>query len=152
MKRKVATFALTIALSGLGSAVAFAQDNAAPQQAPMQGQGPGGARAGGRFAQQDPEMQIKHMQAQLGLSADQVSQIRPILVSAREQAMAARQDMSLAGPDRMAKMQSIRQDADGKITAVLTPDQQTKYQAMRDQMRARGPRPQGQDAPTAPPQ
>jgi protein CpxP len=154
MNKKLATLALTVALSGFGSAVAFAQDDAQGQQPPM-GAGQGGGR---RFAPQDPDMQVKHMQAQLGLSADQVNQLRPILVEARSQQMAVRQDSSLAGPDRMAKMQSIRQDTDAKITAVLTPDQQTKYKAMRAQMMQRGPRggpdgpPAGQDAPTAPPQ
>ena len=154
MNNKVAALALTLALSGFGSTIALAQDDA--QQAPMaQGQGAGG----GRRAPQDPEMQAKHLQRQLGLTADQVNQIRPILVDARDQAMAARQDSSLAGPDRMAKMQSLRQATDARIMAVLNPDQQTKYQQMRAQMRQRGPRqagqdgpPANQDAPTAPPQ
>jgi hypothetical protein len=94
----------------------------------------------------------------VGLSADQVNQLRPILAEARSQQMAIRQDSSLAGQDRMAKMQSIRQDTDAKVMAVLNPDQQTKYKAMRAQMmQRRGPGgpggpPAGQDAPTAPPQ
>jgi periplasmic protein CpxP/Spy len=155
MNKKLATLALTVALSGFGSAVAFAQDDAQGQQPPM-GAGSGGGR---RFAPQDPAAQVKHLQSQLGLSADQANQLLPILTEARSQQMAVRQDSSLAGPDRMAKMQSIRQDTDAKVAAVLTPDQQTKYKAMRAEMMQRGPRgggpggpPPGQDAPTAPPQ
>ena len=159
MNKKLATLALTIALSGFGGAVAFAQDDAQGQQPPAgAGQGGGGGR---RWAPQDPEMQIKHMQAQLGLTPDQVNQIRPILVEARSQQQAARQDSSLVGQDRMAKMQSIREGTETKVMAILTSDQQTKYQQMRAQMMQRGRPgagggPGGQDtpsnAPTAPPQ
>lgn len=154
MNKKLATLALTVALSGLGSAIAFAQDDAQGQQPPM-GAGQG---AGRRWAPQDPDAQVKHLQTQLGLSEDQVNQLRPILVEARSQQMAVRQDSSLVGQDRMAKMQSIRQSTDAKVMAVLNPDQQTKYQQLRARMMQRGLRgsqggpPAGQDAPTAPPQ
>ena len=109
---------------GITLSVAQAQDQQAP---PPQG------RRGGQTM--DPEQQIQRMRDQLKLTDDQVSQIRPILADARKQGMALRSDSTMAPEDKRAKMQSIRQDANAKVRAVLTDDQKTQYDQMLQQRR-----------------
>lgn len=137
MKSKVLTAALAVVL-GAGLSVARAQDAAA------QGQ------QGGRRWQADPQQQVHMLQSRLNLTDDQVTQVRQILTDGRKQMQAARQDGSLVGQDRMAKFRAIREDQENRINAVLTPDQKTKYQAMREQFRARRQQQRDQNQDTFP--
>jgi periplasmic protein CpxP/Spy len=113
---------------------AMAQDNAAPGQE----QGRGAMRM-------NPDRQLERMTRELGLTADQQGQIKPLLVDRQQKMDAVFQDQSLSPADRRAKMQSIRQESQGKIEAVLNDQQKQKFEAMEQHMRnRRGP---GQDAP-----
>jgi hypothetical protein len=98
----------TLALGGLltlgVSGAAMAQDNAAPAPAPGQEQGRGPGRM-------NPDRQLEHMTRELGLSADQQNQIRPLLVDRQQKMEAVFQDQSIAQQDRRARMQSIRRKA-----------------------------------------
>src|SRR5579863_641263 len=83
----------------LGGALAFgvsalAQDNAAqPQtQSPDQTQG----QPGQGPMRMDPNRQLEHMTRELGLSADQQNQIRPLLVDRQQKMEALFQDQSIA--------------------------------------------------------
>jgi protein CpxP len=60
------------------------------------------------------------------------------------------QDQSLSREDRRSKMMAIRQDSEGKITALLTDQQKQKYQAMQERMQERRGG-QGQGGDNAPP-
>lgn len=136
----------TLALGGLlavGTAgVAMAQDNPAP--APEQGQpGRGPMRM-------DPNRQLEHMTRELGLSADQQGQIKPLLADRQQKMEAVFQDQSLSREDRRAKMQSIRQDSQSKIEAVLNDQQKQKFEAMQERMRGRGGPGQGAPNESAP--
>ena len=136
-----------LALSGallLGAAGAvLAQDNPPPPQ--DQGQGPG--QPGGRGPMRmDPDQQLQHMTKQLDLSADQQSQIKPLLVERQQKMEALFQDQSLAPEDRRAKMQSIRQGSQSKIEAILNDQQKQKFEATQDRMRRRG----GENGPPPP--
>ena len=121
----------TLALGGLltlgVSAAAMAQDNAAPAAAPTQDQGRGPGRM-------NPDRQLEHMTKELGLSADQQNQIRPLLVDRQQKMQALFQDQSIAQEDRRARMQSIRQDTQSKIEAVLNDQQKQKFAAMQEHM------------------
>lgn len=127
MPNKFCTFALTGLLTlGMAGSAALAQDNAPPPQGQNMHEHRGGM---------DPDEQLKHMTKQLDLSADQQSQIKPILESQQQQMQALWQDQSVSREDRHAKMQSIHQDASSKIEAVLNDTQKQKYEAMQSRMR-----------------
>lgn len=120
---------------------AMAQQDTAPpqtdgqQQGPpngqMQGPPPGGQRG------MNPERRLAMMQQQLGLSADQTTQIRGILTEVRGKMEAVRANTALAPEDRRSQMMTLRQGEQARVRAVLTPDQQTKYDAMQERMRQR---------------
>ena len=111
--------ALGAAFALLAAPAAFAQT--APTAATSQQ--PGGRP--GRGAE---------MMKELNLTADQQAKIEAIL---RESRPAERPSGPPTEAERQA-MQTRRAELDAKIKAVLTPEQYTKYQAMRPQ---RGPRP-----------
>jgi len=135
-----------IALSGLlaagltlGSAAAFAQDNPAPDASAQPGGGGGGGRMG--RMQMTPDEQLARMTKHYNLSADQQTQIKPILANQQQQMMALRQDSSLSREDRMAKMKGIREDSSTKIQAILNDTQKKQYaedqQKMQERMQQR---------------
>ncbi len=148
MRNKLCILALTGLLS-LAGGVAFAQDNASPQEPQAQGQGQWGH--GGR--RMNPEAQLEHLTKQLDLSADQQAQIKPILESRDQQAKQLWQDQSLAPQDRHAKMKAIQEDSKTKIEAVLNDTQKQKYEAMQARMQERmQENRQGGQTPQAQPQ
>jgi periplasmic protein CpxP/Spy len=121
----VATLALcTIALSTMPM---MAQDNAAP---PPQGQMGNGHGRGG-------EHQLEWMTKQLNLTPDQVTQVKAIDDSTRQQMMALRSDPSLTPDEKKPKMTAIHQASQDKIRALLNDEQKTKYDAMQAEMKAR---------------
>jgi protein CpxP len=86
----------------------------------------------------DPAQQLEGMTKRYNLSADQQTQLKPILASQQQQMQALRGDSSLSREDRMTKMQSIRADTK---TAVLNDDQKKQFEA--DQQRMQQQRMQG---------
>src|SRR6201996_2206 len=132
-----------IALSGLlatglalGSAAAFAQESPAPDASAQQ--------PGGHMGRQPmtPDEQVARMTKRYNLSADQQTQIKPIVADAQQKMMALRQDSSMSRDDKMTKMMSIRQDANTKIEAVLNDTQKQQFtqdqQRMQERMQQRG--------------
>ncbi len=106
--------------------------------APPPVQGPGGGHRG----MMDPDQQLTRMSKRYNLSADQQSQIKPILVSQQQQMQALHGDSSMSREDRMAKMQSIHSDSNSKIEAILNADQKKQFeqdqQRMQERMQQRG--------------
>jgi periplasmic protein CpxP/Spy len=134
-----------IALSGLlatglafGSAAAFAQDAPPPDAS---AQGPGGGRMG-RMPMNADE-QLERMTKRYNLSADQQTQIKPILANQQQQMMSLRQDSSMSRDDKMTKMKGIREDSSTKIQAILNDSQKKQFaddqQRMQERMQQRGP-------------
>jgi periplasmic protein CpxP/Spy len=128
-----------IALSGLlatgltlGTAAAFAQEAPSPDAS---AQGPGGGRMG-RGAM-TPDEQIERMTKRYNLTADQQTQIKPILANQQQQMMALRQDSSMSRDDKIAKMKSIREDSSTKIQAVLNDTQKQQFAADQQRMQER---------------
>ena len=133
-----------IALSGLlatgltlGSAAAFAQqDSPAPDASAQPGPGHMGRQP------MTPDEQVARMTKRYDLSADQQTQIKPILADTQQQMMALRQDSSMSRDDKMAKMQTIREGANTKISAILNDSQKQKFaedqQRMQERMQQRG--------------
>jgi periplasmic protein CpxP/Spy len=133
----------------LCSAAAFAQqDNAPPApdaatQQPMNGPGHMG------HPPMTPDEQVARMTKRYSLSADQQTQIKPILANQQQQMMALRQDSSLSRDDKMAKMKGIRDDSTTKIDAVLNDSQKQKF--TQDQQKMQERRQQHMQEGSAPP-
>lgn len=144
MRKTIGTFALAGLLSlGMAASAALAQDNTA--QPAQQGQWHG--------RRMDPDMQLKHLTKQLDLTADQQTQIKPILAARDQQAQQLFQDQSLAPQDRHSKMKAIQEDSQAKIEAVLNDTQKQKYEQMLAEMQAhRHGRGGGEEAPPQQPQ
>lgn len=141
MRNKFCTFALTGLLTvGMATSAALAQDDAAP---PPQSENMHGHRG------MDPDIQLKHMTKELDLTADQQSQIKPMLESRQQQMQQLWQDQSMSREDRHSKMQTIQQDTSSKIEAVLNDTQKQKYESMETRNRERRMhRQQGDQAPS----
>jgi Spy/CpxP family protein refolding chaperone len=135
---------LALGLIALTALPTMAQDPSAPpppqdQAGPRQG-GPGRGN------------QVEFLTKKLNLTADQVTQVKAIDEDAAKQSKAVREDTSVAGPDKRAKMMDIRKASQDKIRALLTDDQKTKFDALQAQMRERrGNRGDGDGPPPPPP-
>src|SRR5271170_3551446 len=115
---------LVLGLTALSALPAMAQDPAAP---PPPGQG--GPRGGMR------EHQVEFLTKKLSLTPDQVTQVKAIDADTWKQAKAVQDDTTVAGPDKRSKMMEIHKASQDKIRALLTPDQQTKFDALQAEMR-----------------
>ena len=119
--------ALALGATALSSLPAMAQDTSAPPTAQSQDgprRGPGGH-------------QVEFLTKKLNLTPDQVTQVKAIDADSWNQMKALREDTSVAGPDKRAKMMDIHKASQAKIRALLTADQQTKFDAMQEQMQER---------------
>lgn len=74
---------------------------------------------------------LARMTKHLKLTQDEQSQIKPILQNRDDQLNQLWQDSSMSKTDRQAKAKDIREDANSKITPILTPDQQQKFSSMQ---------------------
>jgi protein CpxP len=135
---------LALGMTALTALPTMAQDPSVPpppqdQAGPRQG-GPGRGN------------QVEFLTKKLNLTADQVTQVKAIDEDAAKQSKAVREDTSVAGPDKRAKMMDIRKASQDKIRALLTDDQKTKFDALQAQMRERrGNRGDGDGPPPPPP-
>jgi hypothetical protein len=133
---------LTLGMTG----AAVAQDNTAPppEQGQQQGRGPW---------RMDPDRQLDRLTRQLSLTAEQQSQIKPLLVDRQQKMQALFQEQSLSREDRRARAETIASEPKGKIEAVLNDQQKQKYEAMQERMRHGGGNGEGAPAGgSAPPQ
>ena len=127
----------------------------ATQDAPPPAQQDGGPGAGGHGRHNREEMQarqLEHLQKHLSLTADQTAQIKNIFADTDTQMKTLHENTSIAPADKHAQMKSIHEATTAKIRAVLTSEQQPKFDAMvaheHERMEHRG----GPDqAPPAPP-
>ncbi|WP_446744828.1 hypothetical protein [Silvibacterium acidisoli] len=142
MKKSVYSLALAGVLSLGIAGAAFAQDNAAPPD-----QGPGAMQGGGPH-RINPDQQLKRMTRQLDLTADQQTQIKPILESRATRMQQLFQDQSMDPQDRRSKMRAIQDDTSNRIETVLNDSQKQKFEQMQAQMHERR---QGGGEEVAPP-
>ncbi len=125
---RIQSAVLAVCLAG-GAHVLAQEAGGAPAPPPQGG--------GGHRGMMDPAQQLEGMTKRYNLSADQQTQLKPILASNQQQMQALRGDSSLSRDDRMAKMMSIRADTKTKIEAVLNPDQKKQFDADQQQMQER---------------
>jgi periplasmic protein CpxP/Spy len=145
-----ATLALCLAV--VGTIPVMAQDASAP---PPQ-QGDSGQSGGRPSPEQMVARQLQHLTKALSLTPDQATQIKPILQNQMTQMTALRQNTETPQMDKRQQMMQIHSDAQTKIRAVLTSDQQPKYDALLAQEqqhmgRRRGMMNGGQDDQAPPP-
>jgi Spy/CpxP family protein refolding chaperone len=137
MKRQLCTLVLT---GLLATGVMLAQE---PGSAPDQGAAPqadGGGMGGhhGRGGDRmDPDKRLAHMTKRYNLTADQQSQIKPILADEQTQMQAMRGDTSTSREDKRSKMMSMHQASTQKIEAVMTDEQKQKFEADQQKMQER---------------
>lgn len=104
--------------------------------------GPGGGMGGpGNF---DPaafvDRQMEELKEGLDLSDDQEKQVREILTAGSETMRKAREEMQDGGGDfegMREKMQTMREEQNEKIKAVLSEEQFTKYEQIQAERRER---------------
>ena len=89
--------------------------------------GGGGRESAGGGGRQSLEEIRDRLVKQLGLTPDQQAKLEPILQESRGEMMGLRE---LPEPERRAKGQKIREASRVKIRALLTPQQQAKYDEM----------------------
>jgi len=102
-----------------GASIASAQDQTPP---PPAQKGPGGGGRGGRGM--DPATMLARLDEAVTLTADQKTKVTDIYKKMTDQMQA------LAPEDRRTKGHDIRTATNAEIRALLTPDQQKKFDAM----------------------
>jgi Spy/CpxP family protein refolding chaperone len=90
----------------------------------MRGDGMRGGPMGGMRGGFDPAERVEHMKQELGLSDQQVQQITAIFTAQKAKMEAAMKSDSGRGQDWRAGHEQV----EAQIKAVLTPDQQAKWQ------------------------
>ncbi len=149
--RMFRTAVVVLCSAGLSLGAAVAQQETAPPPPPDQQQGPppNGQMQGAR--RMDPERRVEMLQRRLDLNDSQTAQVRQIFTESRAQMETLRSNASLAPEDRQAQIMTLHQGEQARIRAVLTPDQQAKFDAMQARMRERHSGEGGQGAPPPPP-
>lgn len=121
-------------LAALAAPVFAADDKAPPPPHDQAGKpagerGPGGPGGGRRM---DPAARLQAMAEALSLTQEQKDKILPIIQQFSEKQRAARE---LPEDQRRAESQKLRAAEHDQIAALLTPEQKTKF----EEMRQRGP-------------
>jgi len=79
----------------------------------------------------------ENLAQQLGLTEQQKQQIVPILKEEVPKLQALKNDASLSGADKVRRLREIGAAVDAKVTPLLNPEQQQKFQEMREHLRRR---------------
>jgi len=133
MKHTLIALALGGMLAVSANPALYAQDQAPAADAQTQTQ----QGQGHRHGFMNPDRQLEHLTKTLDLTADQQSQIKPVLIARQQQMQALWQDQTLSRQDRRSKAQAIQQDTRGKIEAVLNDQQKQTFEAQQARMQAR---------------
>lgn len=132
MKNRLCTIALSgLFALGIPALSAAAQDTMQPDGEAMQQQG------GGMHHGMSADDQLAHMTKRYKLTSDQQNQIKPILEAQQQAMMQMHSDTSMSQQDKMAKMQSMREENRSKVEAVLTDAQKQKFEADEAKMQQR---------------
>jgi len=108
----------------LGGLVAFS--NMATAQDQKQG---GGGRKGPSV-----EQRMERMTEKLKLTDEQKPKVKAVLEESQKKRQELFSDSSVPREDRREKMKGIMDNEDKKLKGILTPDQYTEYEKMKQQM------------------
>jgi Spy/CpxP family protein refolding chaperone len=156
------TLRLSLAAAMLGLAAASflrAQDQSqsdAPPAPPAATTPPAGEkphRSGGRMS---PEKTLQMLTDKLSLTDDQKAKILPLLQAQSDQMKTLRDDSSLSDDDKRSKGRDLMKTTHEQIRALLTSEQQEKFEKIRGPGGRNGPpppaAPAGDQPPAPPPQ
>jgi periplasmic protein CpxP/Spy len=133
-----------VALTYAATPLALAQDNGNTQ-------GQAAPEHGRRHF--DPAKRAEMLGKQLNLTSDQQGKVLDVLKSEQSQMESLRSDTSLSQEDRHSKMMDIHKTSNDQIRALLTPDQQKKFDEMQSRHQHWGHQgEQGSQGSQAPPQ
>jgi protein CpxP len=158
LKSKLQLRILCAAILLCGAAIVVSSASAQDTPPPPMPERPAGAQQGpggqGRGGMMDPERRTQMMKERLSLSDAQAAQVKAVFEDERTKSEALRADQTGDREAMRAKMGEIRKGSDTRIAAILTPDQKTKWDAMRAEQQRRGPGgpPPGGTPPTPPQQ
>lgn len=76
---------------------------------------------------------LQHLATELNLTDDQKAKIKPVLQNEFAQLKAVDADSSLSADQKQAKVTEIRGSAKSQIQSILTPEQQQKFAAMKEE-------------------
>lgn len=152
------TLRITIIAAGLAVAawpVLRAADESAPAQPPTPPAATGGEQgpeARPRRWQPNPAEQAQHLKQVLDLTQEQFDQVLAIFKDEAAQRQAIMKDDSISRDDRRSKMRELMNATQAKIRALLTPEQQKKFDAMpRPGWNGRNRGPGSENPPPPPP-
>lgn len=91
------------------------------------------ALAQGKMGESDAQHQLDHMTKALNLTSDQQEKLKPIFESREQDWKSMQSDTSMTPAQKKAKMKEMHEKYEPQINAVLTPDQQSKWKAMRQE-------------------
>jgi|SRR3954462_3222646 protein CpxP len=112
----------------------------------------GGHRGpGGHHGPPSIDERISHMSKDLNLTDDQTAKIKAILTDEKSQMDALHNDTATSKEDKMAKFKSIHEDSNSQVRALLTADQQKKFDEQEAKMKERMERHHREGGPGAPP-
>jgi Spy/CpxP family protein refolding chaperone len=133
--QKLRRLFLCAGLALLGAAMVSAQPNGGGQgqgagqgQGQGPGKGPGGKQGDGQGA--NPGEWLQQMVQHLELTPAQIEQMRPIMAANMQEMRTLRQDGALQGKALREKAQALREENRLAVRAILTPEQQAKFDAM----------------------
>ena len=88
------------------------------------------------------DSQVSALTQRYSLSSDQATQVRAILQDEQQRAFVIVTDKSLTPPDLSRKIASLKEDQIARISAIMTPEQRTKFETDVKQVSA-PPQPSG---------
>ena len=127
MERRIKTTTwLLAALLLLATGFAFSQGT--PASAGSASQAAGGTQSDARAQLKEALTKIS---TELNLTDDQKAKIKPILQSEFSQLKTVRDDTSMSPDQKQAKATDIHDSASTQISSILTPEQQKKWESMK---------------------
>ena len=107
---------------------------AIPVQLTVAQQGPGGP-GGAAPSKEEVVAKLEKIAAELQLSPQQRMQMLPILKDEALKVKALKENTSLGPIQKLAQLKQVDSETDGKVMPILSPIQQQKWQALRQQER-----------------
>jgi Spy/CpxP family protein refolding chaperone len=141
MSRKFSIVVLTLAFTALLMSVGPTSHALQTAPAAQEHSAMGGSTMGPMTA----EARLKMLTEKLNLTEDQQAKLKPILEDQSKRMKALHDDTSLTPTDKQAKMKEIHESSIEKFNTILTPEQQTKWKQMRQEMTEKHKEMKGQD-------
>jgi protein CpxP len=110
--------------------VATGAQDAGTQESKPQAQTESGQHHGQRANQ------LERLSKELNLTDDQKAKVKPILEEQTKQMKTMREDSTLTEDQKREKMKLIHQSTHSQINDILTPEQQKKFEQLKEQQKA----------------